>query len=163
MKLPVNRPARMLALALCFLMPVANGCAAVQLARGARGTDVSAVQIGAPRQEVETAIGEPVRQWQDSGETHLAVYEFSGDIEPQYGTASLVLLLDILTLFLLELVVYGHKERHPNDRLLVAYDSQGEVIGLMDEYDIVPEDGRSSEPPRALKRQRSWQDPSLTR
>ena len=51
-------------------------CAVAKLARGTKGTDMSAIQPGASRATFESVLGFPVRSWISSTGVLWCVYQF---------------------------------------------------------------------------------------
>jgi len=132
-----------------------SGCVAAKVAGGKDGADMSAITIGSARADVEARLGEPIRHWRGDSVVSYAVYEFDKGVPARPGRAAAVVAVDVLLLGLLEVMfvdakdeqIYGPSVRA---RVLVSYDKKARVIGLFNEFDKLPPDGRSHRRPAVL-------------
>lgn len=131
-------------------------CSAVELAEGKKGIDVSPFRPGASRVEVETIVGSAIREWVSEEGIRFALYEFDKGIPGSGAGAAAMVLMDIAMLGVWELFWLGVEDEakhgpHVMGRVLVSYDRNDIVLGLFNEFDKLPSDGRSKTIPTVLK------------
>ena len=98
-----------------------TGCYSMELAKGDRGVDVTSIQPGVTRMKAETALGHPVQSWVSTG-IRYATYEYHLDLVPWNRRRG---------------------DRSIRDRIVLSYDDRAVILGIFDEFDELPPDGRS--------------------
>ena len=138
------------ALCVCTLM---TSCVAVDAAKGRPGVNLEEVQQGATREQVEGIVGAPTRTWtNDVGTTFGSYVVDAGRAGKLFGWegAATVIAVDILTFGLIEWVSPPRSDEDARDAFLggaesrtiiIAYDEDGFVLGVFDEFDVLPADG----------------------
>lgn len=134
---------------------VLSGCAVAKIAEGRNGEDMSALKIGAPRTVVESQLGDPALEWKGDRGVTYAVYEFDRGVPPKPGLAAFGVFVDVATLGLFELLFAGADDDKifgPSEdgRVLVSYGPDFRILGLFNEFDALPPDGRSTVRPSVL-------------
>jgi len=141
-----------LASPICVLALVA-GCVAIDAAKGRPGVDLEDVRSGATRADVESVTGAPLRSWtNDVGTTFRSYVVDAGRAGKLFGWdgAATVIAADILTLGLIEWVSPPRSDEAAREAFLgssetrtiiVAYDHEELVLGVFDEFDVLPADG----------------------
>jgi hypothetical protein len=127
---------------------VLSSCAAVRMARGTKGIDLSAIQTGRPCDAVSTTLGPPERTW-TADEVTFSLYVIDKGKPPNSGDAAAIAFLDLISLGGMEMF-YGFDEDWPSKdygrtkrKGIVACGREGVIRGLFDEFDALPADGRS--------------------
>ena len=128
------------------------GCAVVRVARGEPGVDVRSVQPGVARTEAEAILGPPLRQWVSATGIRYCTYEYDAGRPPSVGEAVGWVILDVVMFGIFELValwmppekVFG---KNSSARLVLSYDERDVVLGVFNEFDELPPDGRSEPHP----------------
>jgi hypothetical protein len=148
MNIPGARPStarHMVVCALCVSL-LTGGCTAKKLMKGDDGVDTTSVRAGTDRAEIEKLIGKPLRQWQSFLGVTFCLYEFAG---PSGSTADGVtyLVFDVMSLGLFELFPLLNPKLDPKPvqtkmRRVVSYDREGRVLGVFNEKDALPPDGK---------------------
>jgi hypothetical protein len=132
------------------------GCSVTRFVQVEPGTDISGIKPGAGRAEIEAVVGTPVREWTTGLQVRYCLYAYDAGSEPQYGDASTMLYLDVVSLGLAELFVAIDKSadparrsvlepRHNRGLLAVSYDAENRALGVfrnVGEFAVLPEDGR---------------------
>ncbi len=146
------RPSRLiLSLVLILATPA---CSAVDMARGERGLDVSGIQPGITRAEVENLLGTPRRTWVSEQGIRYATYEFDAGVPGNVaGGVAAGIFMDVATLGVWELFWPSLKKHTPRTtgRAVISYDDRDVVLGLFDEFDELPPDGRSEKRPAVIE------------
>ena len=152
------RRAALLYLLLSGLIVLIAACAVSKPLERTPGVDLSAVKVGATRQQVEAVVGEPKREWATRTGVRYRLYRYDAGIDPSVGGATVELLMDIMTLGGYEALHAASPEKWTAWKaetqrkwplLAVSYDSQEIVIGVfknVGEFDRFPEDGRMPAP-----------------
>ena len=143
------------ALAILLMVSFSTGCFAVKLAKGEKGADVTAIQPGVTRANAEPILGPPVREWTSSSRIRYTTYYYDAGRPPNMPDAVGVGILDLVTVGIFEFVVAINEATRPLDhitygRIVISYDNRDVVLGIFDEFDELPPDGRSG--PRRWKR-----------
>lgn len=128
-------------------------CSAVDIARGESGLDVSGIQPGITRAEVENLLGTPQRTWVSEQGIRYATYEFDAGVAGEgAGGAAAAIFMDVATVGVWELFWPSMKKDQPRTtgRVVISYDDRDVVLGLFDEFDELPPDGRSEMRPAVL-------------
>jgi hypothetical protein len=131
-----------------------SACSAMKELEGVPGTDISTVKVGTTRQQVESVLGTPKREWVTRADVRYCLYRYDAGVEPDPADAAALAFLDIASLGLAELFyaidkrsrIYGP---HKYPLIAVSYDREGVVLGVfydVGEFTAFPEDGR---PPSA--------------
>jgi len=128
------------------------GCAAVTLARGTPGADVSQIQPGVTRTQAEAVLGKPQKDWISPDGIHYFTYEYDTGRPPAIPDAAGFVFMDLLSLGLWEVLdaAHGHfilnKTLPPSTsaRVVISYDDSDVVRGIFGEFDTLPADGHSS-------------------
>lgn len=137
---------------------VLHGCAVSRFLETRPGVDLTPVQAGAHRAQIEALLGTPSREWTTSAKVHYRLYQYDAGVEPNRSDAAAIVVMDIASLGLAELFWYmgdyqGMSGRKLSRMIAVAYDADGKVVGVFDnvtEFSVLPEDGRA---PAAQPRQ----------
>lgn len=133
---------------------ICAGCTAVQLASGDKGSDVTKIQPGLTRTEAEAVLGSSVREWKSPTGVNYRTYQYDGGRPTNVSDAIAVGLLDVMTLGIMEAVIATGpdtmEEKRTTSRVVISYDEQDVILGVFDEFDELPPDGRSS--PRQWRR-----------
>ena len=143
------------ALVVLLMVFFSTGCFAVKLAKGEKGADVTAIQPGVTRANAEAILGPPVREWTSSSRIRYTTYYYDAGRPPNMSDAVAVGILDLVTVGIFEFVVAINEATQPLDhitygRIVISYDNRDVVLGIFDEFDELPPDGRSG--PRRWKR-----------
>ena len=140
---PLFLPALVAILMVSFL----TGCLAVKMAKGEKGADVTAIQPGVTRATAEAILGPPVREWTSSSRIRYSTYSYDAGRPPNMPVAVAVVILDLIFLGMFELQAAINGEPPPldhiTDRIVTSYDDRAVVLGIFDEFDELPPDGRS--------------------
>jgi hypothetical protein len=122
---------------------------AVQLAVGEKGVDLTKIQPGVTRANAETLLGPAVKEWVSPTGIRYATYNFDAGRPPRIVQAVLFLTGGPMP-ELVYLVRYfsGTINDAPfferiMDRIVIAFDDRDVVLGLFNEFDPLPPDGRS--------------------
>ena len=137
-------------LSIIIIVVVLTGCSVVDYAAGEKGVNVSTVQPGITRAEVEAVLGEPVRSWTSPTGVFYCTYEYDSGRPPIPSEAGACLFMDIITLGLWEAFWPAIKKDisfneigRTTATVLVSYDHQDIILGVFGEFDELPLDGRS--------------------
>jgi hypothetical protein len=144
----------------CVCLPVVfSACSALHMATASKGTDTGRVTPGTSSLAVRGILGNPVREWRNDRAITFRLYQFDGGRAAQPGYAAMAGVLAIGSLGLSELLLSRAVEEDERTgrtrspvRMIVSYDPDDLVLGTFDEFDHLPEDGRSvrrSGPPAA--------------
>jgi hypothetical protein len=148
--------AQALMLGVVVFLPCLHGCAVVRAAHGIEGADISAVRVGVTRAEVELRLGSPVRQWTTSSAIEYRMYRYDAGVPGSSANATAMVLGEISTLGLLELIVrippppQAGTDPSRLRNIAVAYDQSGIAVGVfidVGDLEQLPEDGKRSNPP----------------
>ena len=146
-----GRPGRLLrGTATIAALAMLTGCVVVRSWRGEKGADVSNIQPGVRRSDAEKVLGLPQQEAVSPAGIRYALYEYNAGIPPHYGDAATAALLDVVTLGVFEVITYKNNGwRHPGEydrrrpKIVIAYDARAVILGIFDEADELPPDGRS--------------------
>jgi hypothetical protein len=145
----MNLSARWLLIALA--VAGSYGCSTVYMATGDSGVDVTSVVAGASAVSVRNALGEPVREWRNDRDILFRLYEFDGGRAGHPGYALVSGLFSVASLGLWEILMTKVIENEKRTgiartriRMVVAYDRDDSVLGVFEEFDELPADGRKS-------------------
>jgi hypothetical protein len=142
------------ALVVLLMMSFSTGCFAVKLAKGENGTDVTGIQPGVTRANAEAILGPPVREWTSSTGIRYTTYYYDAGRPPNMPDAAAAGILDLITVGIFEFVVAINAKPwildHHTDVVVISYDNRDVVLGIFDEFDELPPDGRSG--PRRWER-----------
>jgi hypothetical protein len=137
-----------------LLVSFLTGCFAVKLVKGEKGADVTGIQPGVTRANAEAILGPPVRKWTSSTGIRYTTYYYDAGLPPNMADAAGAVLMDLMTVGIFELVVAINKKPwildHIVDGVVISYDNRDVVLGILDEFDELPPDGRSG--PRRWER-----------
>jgi len=140
-------------LAFCGLA-LLGGCSVTAALETEPGVDISSIAPGATREHVEAIVGKPVKEWTALSGVHYCVYQYYGGKQPSHINAIGMVLANIATMGMSELVYQADPEAQVRDRkegkifplMAVSYDSQNIVIGAFPEFTqftVLPPDGRA--------------------
>lgn len=139
---------RVLATSLLIASLALSSCSVHRALQGTPGADISTVQRGITRDQVEACLGTPVRTWTTVTGVHYDIYMYDGGIPPNASDASALLFLDVISVGLTELFIQldptALNGPRKVTRIAVAYDSGDRVIGVFDDigdFESLPEDG----------------------
>ena len=141
-----NSPLRIIFVAWGFSM-LLESCSAVTYATSSEGTDLQALQSSVSRAELEKLLGECIREWHSMSGVHFCTFDYDAGREGDLGNAALMATLGIATIGMTELLAAseGYEDLdHITKTIVVSFDGDGNVLGIFDEYAILPEDGRST-------------------
>lgn len=147
------------AIAVCSAIVLLQfGCTSAAALRGEQGKDISSVKVGLTRQEVESTLGTPEREWLTSEKIRYCVYRYDGGVPPSDGDAVAYAFINIISAGLFEFyeAVGATKLSKPSQddlrrvwlKVAIAYDSNNRVVGIFDHFgdlDPLPADGRSKQ------------------
>jgi hypothetical protein len=135
------------ALVVLLMLSFSTGCLAVKMAKGEKGADVTAIQPGVTRATAEGILGPPVREWTSSSRIRYSTYSYDAGRPPNMSEAVAVVILDLVFFGMFELQAAIHGDppplAHLTDRVVTSYDDRAVVLGIFDEFDELPPDGRS--------------------
>jgi len=144
------------------LAGVGAGCSVAEMARDVAGIDTSPIAPGVGRGEVEARLGAPAKSWVSEHGVSYALYAFDIGIPPNSAAAAATLFMDVATAGLWELFwaldedlrrgIEETDRQRETGWVLVSYDDQDVVLGLFDQYDALPADGRSERRPEVFAR-----------
>ena len=138
-----------------LLAAFGTGCSVVELAEDHPGVDVSSIAPGVPRAEVERRLGLPDRSSTSAEGVRYSLYEFDNGV-PLNARHVAWAILSVVTIGLSEFgkSVQGINRRQGRvyDRVVVSYDKNDIVLGLFDEFETLPTDGRSDRRPKVFER-----------
>jgi hypothetical protein len=137
-----------------ILMLLQCGCVVVQVARGKPGVNAEHLHSGIKRVDVESLLGNPVKQWVANKNIKYCVYEYNGGRVPSIANAFAFAFMDLATGGIIEVVGLVHylagKDLFAGDsiyyisrRILISYDDNDNVLGIFEEFANLPPDGRS--------------------
>ena len=135
-----------------------DGCIALPVARGCPGSDAIAPKLvpGVPRAVIEELAGAPIRERHGDGGVVFRLYEYQhpGAREGSLSLACMVAVGDVMTAFILELVVLVKPQmdnwcanRPVARRVYVSYDAAEVSLSTFDEFAVLPPDGRAPASP----------------
>jgi len=129
------------------MVAFSTGCLAVKLATGEKGADVTAIQPGVTRANAEAIFGHPVREWTPSSGIRYITYNYDAGLPPNMTEAAAAGILDLMTAGIFEFVVAINAKPwildHHTGGVVISYDNRDAVLGIFDEFDELPPDGRS--------------------
>jgi hypothetical protein len=141
-------------LVVLLMMSFSTGCLAVKLAKGEKGTEVTWIQPGVTRANAEAILGPPVREWTSSTGIRYTTYYYDAGLPPNMPDAAAAVIMDVISVGIFELVVATNAKPwildHHTDVVVISDDNRDVVLGIFDEFDELPPDGRSG--PRRWKR-----------
>jgi hypothetical protein len=130
------------------------GCSVADSMSGEPGVDVSLVTPGATHATVESKLGSPVRSWVSEHGVGYSLYQFDIGVPPNAWTTAANVVMDIATAGFWEVAWETEEHLKQSDRksgrVLVSFDEKGVVLGLFDEFDVLPADGRSDQRPEVF-------------
>jgi hypothetical protein len=150
-------------IALCAVVTL-GGCSVFEVARSEPGADLSSVRTGATREQVEAALGQPVREWTTTQGVRYCMYKYYGGKQADGAGIGATVFMNIATLGLWEAFVQGDPSMKQSmsdagkqyPLLAVSYDARNMVLGVfsgVDEFTALPPDGRAPPPATATDRQ----------
>src|SRR6266850_6132050 len=141
------------ALVVLLMVSFSTGCFAVKLAKGEKGTDVTGIQPGVTRANAEAILGPLVREWTSSTGIRYTTYYYDAGLPPNMPDAAAAVIMDVISVGLFELFWAIDKKPwildHHTDVVVISNDDRAVVLGIFDEFDELPPDGRSG--PRQWK------------
>ena len=128
------------------------GCYATKVWKGDKGVDVTTLQPSTTRANAETILGSPVRSWTSPTSIRYATYEYYAGTPPNPWGGVLWVLLDIGSLGVIEIGYALNMVHYPEpwdpmiwDRVVLSYGDHDAILGIFDEFDDLPLDGRSGQ------------------
>lgn len=125
------------------------GCSSAYMLAGAPGTDTASIRPGTTSQAVESILGKQQKEWRNRNGVTFRLYEFSGGRPSYPGYALVAGVAAVGTLGVLEAVMSNaadNDQRLGRDiipvRMIVSYDQSDVVLGVFEEFDYLPGDGR---------------------
>jgi hypothetical protein len=119
-----------------------------------KGVDASAVQPGASRAQAEAILGNAVKEWRSASGVRCGIYHYEAgrraDWDRAYGRA----IINLATLGFADLfeLIPNHpqfkfyeanRKRRTVVPIVVSFDVKEMILGIFDEFDELPPDGRS--------------------
>lgn len=139
-------------LVIALAIGACTGCYATKVWQGDKGDDVAALQPGVTRATAEAVLGAPMRAWTASTNIRYATYEYyAGTPGSSRGFILTIFSFGVIEIgYALNLVQYpdpGPMGRWMMvwDRVVLAYDQRDVILGIFDEFDDLPPDGRSGQ------------------
>jgi hypothetical protein len=130
---------------------ICAGCMVVQAAAGKKAAvDVTKIQPGLTRTEAEVVLGAPIREWKSPSGVTYRTYQYDSGRPPNFSEAAAGVFVDVFTLGLIEFAVMVEGTSllsNAMTRVVVSYDDQDVILGIFDEFDELPSDGRSGPQP----------------
>jgi hypothetical protein len=127
------------------------GCYAIQIWKGDKRVDITALQPGVTRANAEAILGSPVRSWTSPTNIRYATYEYYAGTPPNPRMGVTWVFLDIGSLGVIEIMYALGLVPFPAswdgmtwDRKVLSCDDRV-VLGIFDEFDELPLDGRSGQ------------------
>lgn len=126
------------------------GCSAAMLATGEKGVNVSAIQPGQTRDLAAMLLGATKREWVSATGIRYRTYEYDTGRPRDIIMAFPVAMFSFVTMGIAEffLIPAIEKER-TSARVVLSYDDREVILGIFDEFDDLPPDGKSG--PRQWK------------
>ncbi|MEO6308247.1 MAG: hypothetical protein ABIO96_06940 [Nitrospiraceae bacterium] len=129
-------------------MSFLTGCFAVKLAKGEKGVNVTGIQPGVTRANAEAILRPPVREWTSSTGILYTTYYYDAGRPSNMPEAAAVAIVDVISVGMFELVVAINEQQpwtldHITERIVISYNDRAVVLGIFDEFDELPPDGRS--------------------
>lgn len=141
---PLVLPTLMVLLLVFF----STGCFAVKMAKGEKGPDVTGIQPGVTRANAEAMLSPPIREWTSSTGIRYTTYSYDAGRPPNMSETAAVVFMDVLTVGIFELILATREQQpwtldHIMERIVISYSDRAVVLGIFDEFDELPPDGRS--------------------
>lgn len=132
------------------MVSASMGCTptVARLAKGEKGVDVSSIQPDVTRANAEAILGPPVRGWTSPTGIRYATYTYDAGVPPNMKKATAFAVFNLMFFFLPEIVEPQRKNplwypTHIVERVAISYDDRDVILGIFDEFDDLPPDGRS--------------------
>jgi hypothetical protein len=131
---------------------ILSGCTIIKSASREKGVDPSAIQPGVSRTDAEAVLGESIRQWTSETGIRYRLYRYDDGHRPDLGMAGVFIFLNAITLGLHEVFAVvtpaGQSITVSTDRrtfvpVIVSYNEADIILGVFDEFAVLPTDGRS--------------------
>lgn len=126
-----------------------SGCAVKELYEGEQGEDISNIQLGMQRSEIEALLNSPLRCWEPEVEITYCIYEYDAGRPPRKADAMAMLFMDVVSVGTFEFfwMVDDRVETYARTtaRIIISYDSEEVVLGIFDEFALLPPEGRSNQ------------------
>ena len=117
------------------------------LATGDKGPDLKTIQPGVSLEEAERLLRSPVKQWTSLTGITYRVYEYDTGCPPNLLEALHAFVFSYRTMGIAETVLVPQVQKNKKDRtyqrVIVAANAQGIILGIFDEFDKLPENGIS--------------------
>ena len=130
------------------------GCSVADSVNGVPGVDTSTIAPGVMRTEVESRLGAPVRSWVSEHGVRYSLYQFSIGVPPNGAATAAMVIMDVATAGIWEIFWAANEDLRQADRksgrVVVSFDDKDVVLGLFDEFDMLPTDGRSDQRPKVF-------------
>jgi hypothetical protein len=124
------------------------------MAKGTPPVDASSLAPGVSRTEVEARLGQSKRNWTTAEGVRYSLYEFGPGVPPQPADAIMMAMFSLYTLGLVEVIHAANPPPPASEgddfQVVVSYDANDVVLGLFDEHETLPIDGRSDRRPKAF-------------
>lgn len=133
-----------------------TGCTVAQLAGSDQGTDLTAIQPGITRAQAEAVLGTALKEWKSAPGVIYRMYQYDAGRPPLIGDAVAFGIMDVISLGAIEaFAAYGNLTDDPHSlkkymdarrttaRVVISYDERDIVLGVFDEFEELPADGRS--------------------
>jgi hypothetical protein len=141
--------------ALLLAGALSGGCSVGQALQAQPGTDLSRVTPGAPRAQVESVLGEPIKALKTRDGVLYRTYYYREPTPPRADLALANAGLDVVTFMMWELLrtKSGYLENQPMGSVVaVTYDNGERVIDVFPDFNTLPElpaNGRRAPAPPA--------------
>lgn len=151
MKRPVPVQALMPTLATAVLL-LLGGCIVAESLHTAPPTQLAVLKPGSTGAEAAKLLGEPMRTWRPNEQVVYRLYPYKRALKVSYTSLTGGVVMDVITLGGFELLMpLGEKEgdlhRRPSvARVWISFDSTDHLLGVFQEMDELPEDGKPVPP-----------------
>ena len=131
-----------------------GGCSAIYYL-GEEGTNLTDIKADATVSQVDAKLGPPIREWKNERAVTFRLYSYDAGTPADYPKSLTMGLIGLGTMGVTELL-FALEKPTPHNRLnafyrprvrlwarmIVAFDANGVMIGLFQEFDYLPPAGR---------------------
>ncbi len=140
-----------LVMALAILTMLSGGCTSAYLLQGDAGANLTTIKPGVSATTATQVLGAPKREWRNTSGVLFRLYVYDGGRDSQPGMALFSGVMAIGTLGITEVMfnkaidndkALGREWKYPA-RLIIAYGADDNALGIFEEFDYLPADGRN--------------------